>query len=60
MVIPYRGLRYEMILPDYPGSPIDNVYILWRGEGEVGQAVRLNDTYGSDHVPVYVDVIVNE
>jgi endonuclease/exonuclease/phosphatase family metal-dependent hydrolase len=50
----------ETTFPEYPGSPIDNIYVLWKGEGDVGQAVRVNQTFGSDHVPVYVDFTWSE
>lgn len=40
--------------PDFPGSPIDNVYIF--GSTELSEAVLGSNTYGSDHLPVSVEV----
>ena len=50
----------ETTYPGYPGTPIDNIYVLWEGKGQYSNAVRVDDTYGSDHVPVYVDLLFDQ
>ncbi len=40
--------------PAYPGSPIDNIYVVGPATGQFGDASVGTETFGSDHLPVFV------
>ncbi len=43
----------ESTYPSYPGSPIDNMYVDGKNKTSFTKAVRVSNTFGSDHTPVY-------
>ena len=43
----------ETTYPDYPGSPIDNIYVDGKHKSRFSNASKETDTFGSDHLPVW-------
>lgn len=56
-----RGLKmrnlaadiYESTYPSFPGTPIDNIYVIGPGESRFSGARRANQQFGSDHLAVW-------
>ena len=47
-----RGIR-DATFPKYPGSPIDNIYVVGDLSNNFSPAQKGADTFGSDHLPVW-------
>jgi endonuclease/exonuclease/phosphatase family metal-dependent hydrolase len=43
----------DATFPRYPGSPIDNIYVVGGKPNSFSPAQKGNDTFGSDHLPVW-------
>jgi endonuclease/exonuclease/phosphatase family metal-dependent hydrolase len=43
----------DATFPRYPGSPIDNIYVVGGQSNSFSAAQKSNDTFGSDHLPVW-------
>lgn len=49
----------ESTYPTYPGSPIDNIYVDGVFLDSFSDAKTANETFGSDHLPVIVDMVLD-
>jgi endonuclease/exonuclease/phosphatase family metal-dependent hydrolase len=46
------GHTTQPTLPEFGGSPIDNIYVAGPAAGDFSDAVVVSDTFASDHTPV--------
>jgi len=49
----------ESTYPEYPGSPIDNIYVAGKGVERFAPARKAARTFGSDHTPVWTTFQLN-
>ncbi|MGV7222005.1 MAG: endonuclease/exonuclease/phosphatase family protein [Nitrospinales bacterium] len=52
-MINLTGEIRDATFPRYPGSPIDNIYVTAPRTDNFSPAQKGNDTFGSDHLPVW-------
>jgi endonuclease/exonuclease/phosphatase family metal-dependent hydrolase len=49
----------ESTYPEYPGTPIDNIYVAGKGAERFAPAKKATKTFGSDHTPVWTTFQLN-